>query len=126
MLSSVVQFFSAAPGCSSSFLGLKPWFHYLETEAAPSCAIVDFTLLPNGGERSDIPLILLVIVDDLIRIAGLVAVAFIIYGAIQYVTSQGSPDQAQKAQSTIINALIGLVLAIVAVGTIAFIGRTVS
>lgn len=126
LFASLMQFFAAAPGCSKTFLGLKPWFHYLPTTAAPDCSIRRFNVLPNGSQSSDIPLVLLVLVDDLIRIAGLVAVIFIIYGGVQYATSQGNADQAQRAQSTIINALIGLVLAIIAVATVAFVGRAIS
>ena len=75
------------------------------------------------GSHSWFLLIGLAILDDLIRIAALVAVGFVIYGGIQYVTSQGSPDQTKQAQQTIINALIGLVLAILASSIVAFIGN---
>jgi hypothetical protein len=52
-----------------------------------------------------------------------VAVGYVIYGGIQYVTSQGSPDATKKAQQTIINALIGVVLAVLAASIVAFIGN---
>jgi hypothetical protein len=58
----------------------------------------------------------------LLRVAGLAAIFFIIYAGIQYVTSQGNPDAAAKAKDTIINALIGLAVAVVAVGIVSFIG----
>ena len=48
----------------------------------------------------------------LVSLAGLVAVAFVIVGGFNYVLSTGSPDKANSAKSTIINALIGLVIAI--------------
>jgi hypothetical protein len=67
-------------------------------------------------------LIGLAILDDLIRIAALVAVGYVIYGGIQYVTSQGSPDATGKAQQTIINALIGVVLATLAASIVNLIG----
>jgi hypothetical protein len=62
----------------------------------------------------------------LLRIAGFVAIGFIIYGGILYVTSQGSPEQTGKAQNTIINALTGLVIASVAVALISFIGSRIN
>src|SRR4051812_1544207 len=94
----------------TSFFGLKPWYAYL-----PGCSVNDFNklILPEDGQ-SGFLLIGLAIFDDLLRIAALVAIGFIIYGGILYVTSQGSPDQTGKAQNTIINALIGLVVAILA------------
>jgi hypothetical protein len=50
-------------------------------------------------------------------------VAFIIYGAIQYTASQGNPDSMSRAQNTILNALIGLAVAIVAVAFVSFLGN---
>jgi hypothetical protein len=65
---------------------------------------------------------LLAVVDDLLRIAGIVAVAFVLYGAFRYTASQGDPEQTGKAQSTIINALIGMAVATVAIAFISFLG----
>ena len=59
-------------------------------------------------------------------IAGIVAIGFVVYGGILYVTSQGSPDQTQKAQSTIQNALIGLVIAMIAVAVVSFLGNKIA
>ena len=50
----------------------------------------------------------------LLGIAGIVSVIFIIIGGIQYATSAGNEQQVQKAKSTITNAVIGLVIAILA------------
>lgn len=111
---------SANGACTEpSFFGLVPWYHYLNVDA--KCNVVDFSVLGDGS-NSGLPLILLAIVDDLLRIAGIVAVAFVIYGGIQYVVSQGEPDKTAKAQSTIINALIGVGIALVAVGAVSYIG----
>jgi len=108
--------------CNSGyFFGLLPWYYYLPSSDldAGTCSIRNFHLLGSG---SDIPLVLLAIVDDLLRIAGVVAIAFVIVGAIRYTTSQGNPDDTAKAQSTVINALIGLALASIAVGIVSFLG----
>jgi hypothetical protein len=104
------------------FFGLHPWYHYIPKDKShfDGCDIKHFQLL---GSSSDIPLVLLAIVDDLLRIAGMVAVAFIIVGAIRLVTSQGNPEDTSKAQSTIINALIGLAVAIVAASFVSFLGN---
>lgn len=107
----------------NTFFGLKPWFWYLE--ASGDCEVVHFQVLPTSGQ-SDLLLIGLVIVDDLLRIAGMVAIGFIIYGGIEYVTSQGSPEQASKAQNTIQNAIIGLVVALLAVAAVSFLGNSIT
>lgn len=111
-----------ANSCSKSFLGLEAWFHFLPASDFDSnCAInVNFNAL---GNNSGFLLIGLAILDDLIRIAGLVAVGYVIWGGIQYVTSQGAPDMTKKAQHTIINALIGVAVAIIAAPIVAFVGN---
>jgi hypothetical protein len=121
MLRSLFTQFGAGSGCNPpEFFGLKPWYAYLETDS--KCNVINFEVLPTNG-ASDLLLILLVLIDDLLRIAAFVAIGYIIYGGILYVTSQGSPDQTGKAQNTILNALIGLVIAVVAVAFVTFIGN---
>jgi len=118
-----VQTFAAA--CSKpTFFGLVPWYQYLKLDS--SCNVTSFND-PNSiiGPQSGLLLVGLAILDDLIRVAALVAVGYIIYGGIQYVTSQGSPDATSKAQQTIINALIGVVVAVVASGLVTFIGTKI-
>jgi len=111
--------FAAPAACEKSFLGLTTWWHYLPDNRFDGCTIRKFTLL---GAHSDLPLVLLAIVDDLLRIAGIVAVVFVLIGAVRYVTSQGNPEDTAAAQSTVINALIGLVIAVVAIAFVSFLG----
>jgi hypothetical protein len=110
------------------FLGLIPWWHYLpdgdfagQTGTDKGCNIRNFHFISISG-HPDLPLVLLAIVDDLLRIAGVVAVAYVLIGAFKYVTSQGDPEQAARAQSTIINALVGTAIAITAATFVNFLG----
>lgn len=103
------------------FFGLLPWYHYLKIDPT-TCNIKTFTLLPGGGQTSDVPLVLLAVIDDLLRIAALVAIGYVLYGAFRYVASQGDPESTARAQSTIINALIGMAVAILAVALVSFLG----
>jgi hypothetical protein len=107
---------------SGSFFGLKAWYHYLPT-SADGCDVKGFNLLPSDSKPSDVPLVLLAIVDDLLRIAGLAAVGFVLLGAIKYIGSQGDPEGVSKAQGTIVNALLGLAIAIVSVAFVSFLGN---
>jgi len=66
----------------------------------------------------------LAIVDILLRIVGLVSVGFVIYGGFRYITSQGEPDATKKALATVVNALIGMAIAIFAVTIVSFMGST--
>lgn len=107
---------------AGDFFGLVPWYHYLKPSSFNGCDIKTFTLLPGSGQTSDVPLVLMAVIDDLLRIAGMVAIAFVIVGAFRYVTSQGNPEQTAQAQSTIINALIGTAIAVVSVVFVSFLG----
>jgi len=119
-----------AAGCAKpKLLGVfVPWYQYLKVskDTTGSCAVQDFNLLPGNNKDSDVPLILLAIVDDMVRLAGLVAVVFVIMGGVQYATSQGNPDATAKAQSSIINALIGVAISVVAVAFVAFLGSALT
>lgn len=68
---------------------------------------------PNGAIVS--------ITTILAIVAGIVAVIFIIIGAIKYVTSGGDSSSVSSAKSTIIAALIGLVIAALARPIVTFI-----
>lgn len=114
LLHQLITHFAAA-SCTKPFLGLPSWHEYLQHDA--QCQISDFSV------PDDLVLVALAVVDILLRVAGIVAVLFVIIGGIQYVTSQGNPDEATKARNTIINALLGLALAMIAVGAVSFIGR---
>lgn len=110
-----------------SFFGLDPWYKYINDGTHFSgCDVIKFHFFPGKDHGSDIPLVLLVIVDDLLRIAAIVAVAFVIVGAIKLIASQGNPEDTAQAQSTIINALIGLAVCMVAVAFISFVGNRLS
>lgn len=139
---------TAADACANKathgvgFFGLQPWYQFMPNELgvpavkvngtvtvpADPCAVHCFNFFPQtnpndcGQTASDIPGVLLAIVDDLLRVGGLVAVAFIIVGSFQYVASRGNSERTSQAQSTVINALTGLAVVLVAVGLVTFIG----
>lgn len=112
----------SCPQQSSDFLGFKAWYHYLKVSDS-GCDIVSFQLLPTDSKPSDVPLVMLAIIDDLLRIGGLVAVGYVLLGGIKYITSQGDPEGIAKAQGTVINALLGLSVSIIAVAFVAFLGN---
>ncbi|MBL8122449.1 hypothetical protein JNM87_06925 [Candidatus Saccharibacteria bacterium] len=115
----------AARCIQGTFLGIKPWFAYLPDSAfAPgTCNIDDFDLFSVSDGLVPVAL---AVADDLVRVAGLVAVAYVIVGGVQFVTSQGEPDRTKRARETIINALIGVVMAIVAASVVSFVGQRLS
>jgi hypothetical protein len=91
---------------NSSFLGFPTWYKYLNPR------------IEGGGCKLDtgfpevIPRIAFALFEILLRVAGIAAVMFIVYGGFQYLISTGEPDKAKNARTTIINAVIGLLIVI--------------
>ncbi|QQS20206.1 hypothetical protein IPL85_02010 [Candidatus Saccharibacteria bacterium] len=118
---------ASAATCGKKFLGLKPWFAYLQDDNFdPDCNINNKFQLLGDGKNSGILPVSLAIADALVRIAGFVAVVFVIMGGIYFITSNGEPDRAKRGRETIFGALIGLVVAIVAAAVVSFIGSKLS
>jgi hypothetical protein len=58
-------------------------------------------------------------------IVGVAAVIMVIIGALRYITSNGDSNQISSAKSTIIYALIGLVVAVLAQAIVAFVFKRI-
>src|SRR6266540_1184100 len=128
MLNGMLSSFAAT--CNAgNFFGISPWYKYLVASGRMSVNADTGICELNGGFQwqggGDTVLIAMGVLDILLRVAALVAVGFIIYGSIQYVASDGDPGRTKEAQSTIINALVGLVIALIATATVSFIGRAI-
>lgn len=96
---------------------LPPWYKYLgSNDFAGKCT-------PVFNLEQDIPKVLLAVTEILLRLGGLAAVVFVIYGGFQYLTSQGEPDKAKAARTTIINAIVGLVIVTLATAIVNLIGQ---
>ena len=54
------------------------------------------------------------IVTFVLLIAGILAVVYLIYSGILYITAAGNPDSAKKGQQGVINAIIGIVIIVLA------------
>lgn len=109
---------TSGSSCSNKGISILPtWYKYIggTIDQTGHCSL-NFTF------PDDIGAVLLALVEILLRIAAIVSVFYVIYGGFLYMTSQGEPDRATGARTTIINALIGLVIAIIATGVVAFIG----
>lgn len=60
-------------------------------------------------------------INVVLGVLGVVAVAMIIMGGIQYATSQGDAAKATKARNTILYSIIGLVIALLAFAIVNFV-----
>ena len=79
--------------------------------------------LPDNEANSDY---IAGIFNGVYGITGIVAVAFIIVGAVQYITSSGEPGKIAKAKNTIMFSVIGLVIVVLASAITAFVIQTVN
>ena len=61
----------------------------------------------------------------IVAVAGIVAVIFVVYGGISYITSAGDPNKLQKAKNIILYALIGLVIVALAEIITAFVSNLI-
>jgi len=55
------------------------------------------------------------VINMIAIIVGVIAFFYLIYAGILYITANGNPDQAKKGQQGIINAIIGIVIVILAI-----------
>ncbi len=112
-----------APGCSNTFLGIPTWYKYLDVtkDANGACAIDT-----SNSDGSMVLLIIMGIFDILMFLAGLIAVIMVIYGGFRLVTSTGEPQKIAAARTTILNALIGLGIAILASQVVGFVAGRLS
>ena len=88
-----------------TFFGIPTWDRGLE-----NCDTVGI----EEGSTNNVAIIINNIIAILISVAGLIAIIFVIVGGFNFVLSSGNPEKANSARSTLINALIGLVIAIMA------------
>jgi len=116
----LAQGLNQAPGtpCGRHGIEILPvWYKYVDrsVDSSGRCDL-------NFNFPDDLGLVFLAIVEILLRLSSMVAVAFVIVGGFRFITTQGEPEGAKSARQTIINGVIGLVIAILATGVVAFIG----
>lgn len=109
----------ATDSCSKTmFLGLRPWYAGLAENVNGSC-VVKWPAKDGGTASGDdlasfVWKIVLNISADIALLVGYVAIGFVIYGGFKYIMSTGEPGKVAEAKKMITNALIGLVIAVLA------------
>lgn len=113
-LQSATSATASAASCNGRFLTFPTWYKGLPTGA-------DCTIKSPTGEAelsSFIWTIVLNIIEMATQAVAYIAFFFVLLGGFQYLTSSGSPDKAAKARSTILNAIIGIVIALSATAVV--------
>lgn len=104
---------------SSALLGMPTWYKYLDPQVVDGECELDFDF------PDDVGAILLAVIEILLRVAAYAAVVMIIYGGFRYQLSLGSPEGTKNARTILLNAIIGLMVAIFATAIVNLIGRNV-
>lgn len=109
------------------FFGLPPWYEYLPYQKDNLTGRCEVVLKYSDSDKLDffanaLP-IGLAVLDMALILAGIIAVGFVIFGGVKYILSQGEPDNTRAALHTIINALIGGVIAMLGAAIVSFIGH---
>ncbi len=108
---SPVQTYAIDGDCTTKFLGLPAWYDGLVDST--TCEIKAPAKDDDGAElKKFIWTIVMNIISLVIGVVGYLAVAFVIYGGFQYLTSSGDPGRAAKGKKTITNALVGTVICV--------------
>jgi len=106
----------ANPSCAPTILTFPVWYRGL-TKSSSDCTIV-----PPGNQPGDLSNyiwhIVLNCIDIALQAVGYIAAFLILYGGFLFLTSSGEASGIQKAKTTILNAVIGLVISIVSVAIV--------
>lgn len=110
-------------GCDKTLLLFRPWYAGL-TEGA-DCKIAT----PAQGDEDALQVMVWGIVTnilyDLFVLVGYLATGFIIYAGYLYLIARGESSSIEKAKKTLIGAISGLIIAILAAMIVSFISGVV-
>lgn len=104
---------TAAAACNDRLLTFPAWYRGLTDD---KCNIKNPTAA--GGLSTFIWKIVLNVIEFGLQLAGYIAVGYIIAGGFKYLTSTGSSDGMAKARTTILNAVIGLIISIFSIAIV--------
>lgn len=97
--------------CTTHFLGLKAWYDGLVDEDEDgNCFIKSVKQGDTEGLKTFVWTAVLNVVSSVLGVVGYLAIGFVIWGGVLYMTAQGDPGKVAKGKKTITNSLIGLII----------------
>lgn len=111
------------------FLGLafmQPSAVYAACDNPAACAQQGTEDVSNGGEGLTLQEGIKTIVNVLLFLIGAIAIIMLIIGGIRYTTSNGDSAQVQSAKNTVLYAVVGLVIALIAYAIVNFVISTLA
>jgi hypothetical protein len=106
--------------CSQRLLTFPAWYKGLTTDRCDIKSPKD-----AGGLSVFIWTIALNIIDMALQAVGYISVGFIIRGGFKYMTAIGEPAEVAKAKKIIMDAVIGLVIAVFSVAFVNFVSGAI-
>lgn len=105
--------YASAASCNQTFFGMPAWHRGLTDE---NCNIKKISEDGEGGVTLTqfFWTVVANIIDCVFRIAGTAAVGFIVYAGFLYMLATGDSGRVAAAKTTLINAVVGLAIAILA------------
>ena len=96
--------------CETRLFGLRPWYSGLSVKSPYGSCVI--------GTPDNMPLfvwtIILNILADLFMALGILATAYMFYGGIKYIMSQGEPGKMAAAKLILARAAVGVGIALLA------------
>lgn len=105
--------------CNATFITFPAWYNGLTND---NCNIKSPESV--GGLTTFILIIAMNIIETLMQAVVYIVVGFIIWGGFKYVTAYGESNEIVVARQRILNAVIGLIIAMLALGIVNFIGAS--
>ncbi len=104
-------------------LSLIPEITYADTNICNQSGVPEEVRRANGcsGDSTSIDDVIVGIVNGIVGVLSLVSVIFIVVGGINYMTSAGDAGKIEKAKKTILYAVIGLVICVLAFAIVNFL-----
>lgn len=112
---------------NDTFLGFPAWYKGLEVTDATTCNVKT----PTSTDGKDVVgpfvwTIALNVIGMALAAAGYIAVFFIMYGGFTFIVNSGNADVLAKARQTILNAVIGLIIAISSIAIVNLIAGIIT
>lgn len=108
---------TASADCNSGFLGFPAWYRGLTNR---KCEIKSPDNI-EGGLSNFIWHIGLNVVEMALVAVAYLSGFFFLYGGYLFIISQGKPEGAAKARTTMLQAVIGLVVSVASIAIVTFI-----
>lgn len=116
----VLQPQNAYAACNAHFLTFPAWYNGVTDGDCNIKSPEDV-----GGINKFIIIIAMNFLDMLFQAVAYITVGYILWGGFKYVTSYGEASEIVLARQRILNAVIGLVIAMVAVGIVNYLGSVI-